>query len=121
MPRAKRATDAEPLVKWEDAPPQVNVLDWRKRASSYGLKRPVEEDGGADETDFERAPEQLIGEEDPEALEEQPLQTEAVDGLNADELNQEPPEQGVYGADVDLVRMYLQQVGRRPLLTPLQE
>jgi RNA polymerase primary sigma factor len=120
MRRQPRNQPGEPLVRWEDAPPQVNVLDWRKRASSYGLRAPASDE--ADEPgDFDRAPEQLIGEEDPEAFEAQALADGTGEELNADELNEEPPEQGVHGADVDLVRMYLQQVGKRPLLTPAQE
>jgi RNA polymerase sigma factor (sigma-70 family) len=121
---ARRKSDAacEPLVRWEEAPPQVNVLDWRKRASSFGLKRPPDEDGnGEDAADFDRAPEQLIGEEDPEALDAQLVDSARDDALDADELNQEAPEEGVLGTDADLVRMYLQQVGRRPLLTPAKE
>ena len=88
-------------MQWEEAPPQVNVLDWRKRASSYGLRAPA--DGDEDETAFERAPEQLIGEEDPEAFEAQPVEDGTSDD-GSDQLDEEPPEQGVYGTDVDLVR-----------------
>jgi RNA polymerase sigma factor (sigma-70 family) len=86
------------------------------------LKRPVDGEGDEDEApEFDGPPEQLIADEDPEALETQPLGPAAVDGFDAEQLNQEPPEEGVHGADVDLVRMYLQQVGRRPLLTAVEE
>jgi RNA polymerase primary sigma factor len=120
MGRQSRNQPGEPLVRWEEAPPQVHVLDWRKRASAYGLRPPAGDEG--DETgDFERAPEQLIGEEDPEAFEAQTLGDDAADEPSADELEEERPGQGVHGADVDLVRMYLQQVGKRKLLTPAQE
>src|SRR3954454_4742987 len=88
MARPPRDTTSEPLVRWEEAPPQVNVLDWRKRASSYGLRAPVAEEDGSEPAEFDRAPEQLIGEEDPEAVEAQ-----LVDGdtepLDADALNDE--------------------------------
>ena len=120
MARPRRDTTTEPLVRWEEAPPQVNVLDWRKRASSYGLRAPAAEEDGAEPADFDGAPEQLIGEEDPEAVQAQLLDGDS-EALDEDALNEEPPEQGFYGADVDLVRMYLQQVGRRPLLTPPKE
>ena len=60
--------------------------------------------------DFDGAPEQLIGEEDPEAVQAQLLDGDS-EALDEDALNEEPPEQGFYGADVNLVRMYLQQVG----------
>jgi len=112
----------EPLVQWEEAPPQLNVLDWRKRAENFGLKRLPDEDGDADETEvFEGAPEELIPAEDPEAFEAQLLPDGDEDGFAPDRLAAEPAEQGVVGADVDLVRMYLQQVGRRPLLTQPRE
>jgi RNA polymerase primary sigma factor len=120
MPRQPRTQPGEPLVRWEDAPPQVNVLDWRKRASQYGLRAPAAEED--DEFgDFEGAPDQLIGEEDPEAFEAQPLDAGAREEPGADELNDDTPEPGTLGADVDLVRVYLQQVGKRPLLTAPQE
>src|SRR5439155_11344909 len=109
------------LVRWEEAPPQVNVLDWRKRASRYGLGAPASGDDGEEPGEFERAPEQLIGEEDPEAFEAQVLENAIGEEPSADELNEEPAEQGVHGTDLDLVGMYLQQVGKRPLLTPPQE
>jgi RNA polymerase sigma factor (sigma-70 family) len=120
MSRQPRPQPGEPLVRWEETPPQVNVLDWRKRASSYGLRSPASDEGD-EPADFERAPEELIGEEDPEAFEAQELADGTGDEPSAQELNEEPPEQGVQAADVDLVRLYLQQVGKRPLLTPAQE
>jgi len=121
MPRQPRIQPGEPLVRWEEAPPQVNVLDWRKRARQFGLRAPSAAEDGDEPGDFERAPEQLIGEEDPEAFEAQPLEDGAGEEPGSDELNDEAPEQGIHGADVDLVRLYLQQVGKRPLLTPPQE
>src|SRR3954452_17822550 len=92
MARAKRAAASEPLVRWEEAPPQVNVLDWRKRASSYGLRVPGAEEHGVEPGDFDGAPEQLISEEDPEAVEAQLLDGNS-EPLDADALNEEPPEQ----------------------------
>src|SRR6185295_5541710 len=71
MPRRPRHQPAEPLVRWEEAPPQVNVLDWRKRASQYGLRAPAAGEDGDEPGEFDGAPEQLIGEEDPEAFEAQ--------------------------------------------------
>jgi RNA polymerase sigma factor (sigma-70 family) len=121
MRRQPRDQPGEPLVRWEEAPPQVNVLDWRKRASSYGLRAPAAGDEGDKSADFDRAPEQLIGEEDPEAFEAQPLGHGTGDEPSADELDEEPPERGVEATDVDLVRVYLQQVGKRKLLTAPEE
>jgi RNA polymerase primary sigma factor len=120
MRRQPRDQSGEPLVRWEEAPPQLNVLDWRKRASSYGLRAP-DGDEHDEPADFERAPEQLIGEEDPEAFEAQSLVNGAGEEPGDDELDEEPAEQNVQSADVDPVRVYLQQVGKRKLLTPAQE
>src|SRR5687768_3539001 len=123
MPRPKRKSSKGSLVEWEEAPPQLNVLDWRRRADSFGLKRPPDEDSGEDmdlET-FEGPPERLIPVEDPEAFTPQALPDGDEDGFSPEGLAIEPPELGIQGADVDLVRMYLQQVGRRPLLTPPRE
>ena len=122
MPRGRKKAATEPLVQWEDTPPQLNVLDWRKRANGFGLKRPPDEDGEADTEVFDGAPEQLIPVEDPEAFEAQVLPEEDEDGFAPERLVNEAPEQGIQGADVDLgARLYLQQVGRRPLLTQPRE
>jgi RNA polymerase primary sigma factor len=121
MPRGRKKAATEPLVQWEETPPQLNVLDWRKRAGSFGLKRPPDEDGDEDAEAFDGAPEQLIPVEDPEAFAAQVLPDGDDDGFAPERLASEPPELGVQGADVDLVRLYLQQVGRRPLLTPPRE
>src|SRR5262245_33559729 len=120
MPRRPRDQPAEPLVRWEEAP-QVNVLDWRKRASQFGLRAPAAGEDGDEPGEFERAPEQLIGEEDPEAFEAHAFEAGATEEPSPDELNEEPADQEIHGVDVDLVRMYLQQVGKRPLLTAQQE
>jgi RNA polymerase primary sigma factor len=83
------------MVRWDDSPHQVRILDWRQRASRFGLSAGDAEDPEA----FEQDPAQLIGDEDPEAEQPQPVPHE----------------------DADLVRMYLQQVGQRPLLSPAEE
>jgi RNA polymerase sigma factor (sigma-70 family) len=109
-------------VKWEDAPPQVRVLDWRRRASEFGLG-PVSVDGEAEigsET-FEAAPERLIDEEEPEASSAQNLEEEDAEELSPGEPIEETPEPSHAREDVDLIARYLQEVGRRALLTPAQE
>jgi RNA polymerase sigma factor (sigma-70 family) len=122
MPRRSARATTEPLVEWETAPPQVNVLDWRKRAGSFGLKRPRGEDEETDDaSDYDGAPNRLIEAEDPEAIETQALSDGDADGFNPDALGSEAAEDGVRGADIDLVRMYMQQIGKRNLLTAAQE
>lgn len=50
MPARKRTKrSAAPLVPWEEVPAQVNVLDWRQRASAFGLNPATTEAGDEDE------------------------------------------------------------------------
>jgi hypothetical protein len=56
MPRRPQQQPTEPLVRWEEAPPQVNVLDWRKRATEYGLRAPAAGEDDDEPAEFERIP-----------------------------------------------------------------
>jgi len=101
-------------VEWEDQPSQLRVLDWRRRAKRYGLTP------GADSTDEpgddpELLPEQLIAEEEPEAAAAQSIPDDEDAGDAAE------PSVETASAGDDLVRTYLREVGKRPLLTPVQE
>jgi RNA polymerase sigma factor (sigma-70 family) len=113
VPRRKPATDS--LVEWEDQPSQVRVLDWRRRASRYGL-RPGTTGADDGEEEAELPPEQLIADEEPEAAAPQEIDEEE-EAYTPDE----PAEEEVASTDGDLVRTYLREVGRRPLLTPAEE
>jgi RNA polymerase sigma factor (sigma-70 family) len=121
MPRRARHSRSEtPLIRWDETSPQLHVLDWRQRANQWHLL-PVEpetphQDAREEET-FSIRPERLVSEEEPEAADAQSVPDEDEDGFPSDELAAEPPDRGVGPADVDLVRMYLQQIGRTPLLT----
>jgi RNA polymerase primary sigma factor len=104
----------------------MRVLDWRERAHQFGLV-PV---GGDDEEvpAVSSSPERLLREEEPEALADQPVLERPEDADEEDEVAEEPaepeetPEAGpVSHEDADLVRMYLSQLGKRPLLTFAQE
>jgi len=118
MPRRKSSSsETPPLVEWEQDPPQRQVLDWRRRAGAFGINPAVDE---ADIGDEPRNPVSLIDAEEPEASSPQRVQV-GEDGFDPDELAAEPPEHAVREEDVDLVRMYLTQVGRRPLLKPAEE
>jgi RNA polymerase primary sigma factor len=119
MPRRRsRASETAPLVQWEEHPPQRQILDWRRRAGAFGINPAIDEsdldDGAAD-------PVGLIDAEEPEAAEPQPFGGDEEDGFVADELAAEPAEAALRPEDVDLVRMYLSQIGRRPLLKPAEE
>lgn len=116
MPRRARQALTQPIVEWEEAGPQTHVLDWRTRAGAFGLRQMPDGDA-PDSPDVDDEPEKLIDAEDPEAAEMQRLPDRDED--EPDTLGR--PEDGVYGADLDLVRMYLSQLAKRPLLTPAQE
>jgi RNA polymerase sigma factor (sigma-70 family) len=123
VPRKKPVTDS--LVEWDDQPAQVRILDWRRRAKRYGLSPGSDEAGDAYENeDADVPPEQLIADEEPEASTAQ-----AIDEGDIATPSYEPDEEETEEAaaepstavDADLVRAYLREVGRRPLLTPPQE
>jgi RNA polymerase sigma factor (sigma-70 family) len=103
----------EPLVEWEDQPSQLRVLDWRRRAKHYGLTPGAETTDESDE-DADLLPEQLLAEEEPEASAAQVIEEEEIE----DEEVEAP---SALSAGDDLVRTYLREVGKRPLLTPQQE
>jgi RNA polymerase primary sigma factor len=112
--RKPRRAKKEPLVAWEETTPQTHVLDWRQRASQFGLV-PVEPDADAatEGESYAPPPDRLASEEEPETSESHPIDG---DGPDPDELS-EPPDRNVPPADADLVRLYLQQIGRTRLLT----
>ncbi len=112
VPRRTAATD--PLVEWEEPPAQRRVLDWRRRARDYGLAPGADAPPDEEETDL--PPEQLIADEEPEAAEPQ-----AIDERDNGEVEEETVEAASAAVDADLVRTYLREVGKRPLLTPAQE
>jgi RNA polymerase sigma factor (sigma-70 family) len=110
-----------PLVSWEDTPPQLNVLDWRQRANQWRLVPIGSDEPEGEQEPFAQPPEMLIAEEEPEAADAQTLPDREEDGFHSDELAAEAPERDLAGPDVDLVRMYLQQIGRTKLLTAQDE
>jgi RNA polymerase primary sigma factor len=107
------------LIDWKDPSNQAHVLDWRRRAHEFGAP---EGDGAptAEETPYAMEPERLLEDEEPEAF--RPQQFGDEDDLEAEELQQEQPTAGAVGhEDVDLVRMYLQHIGKRKLLKKHEE
>src|ERR671913_1792883 len=126
-PRPRSTSKHTSLIDWIEPDRNVRVLDWRERAQQFGLV-PV----GPDHERLPAAstsPERLLREEEPESLSDQPVLERPDDDADADELQEEAvaePEEvfeagPVSHEDTDLVRMYLSQLGKRPLLTFAQE
>lgn len=94
-PRSRRVSEDRSLIDWTEPSHNLHLLDWRQRARDFGLLPAADADSPGVPV---MPPEQLLAEEEPEALSTQPA-----------------PE------DRDLVRMYLTHIGRRKLLTAQQE
>ena len=112
------------LIEW-DPSRQAQILDWRHRAKDFGLE--VDEREETDEGQpYPIEPRQLLEDEEPEAFADQPIRRradyEALAEREPEEGEDEQPLQaGVSRDDVDLVRMYLQHIGKRKLLKAHQE
>jgi RNA polymerase primary sigma factor len=121
-PRAQKTLAFKPrrpkksLIEWSDPERQAHVLDWRQRAQSYGLN-PVEETALDDSIAVE--PARLLAEEEPEAFRRQAVQED--EAFDPEELGREAPRAAVPRDEVDLVRVYLQHIGKRKLLKAQQE
>ncbi len=114
-----RAGRRKSLIEWNDPSTQVHLLDWRRRAHEFGLDVEEREDTEGGQP-FQVAPEQLLAEEEPEAFTAQP-----VPGRDDDAEDEEPEVEGAAlpgsREDVDLVRVYLQHIGKRKLLKAKDE
>ena len=113
QPREKPSS----LIEWNDPSRQAHVLDWRQRAHDFGLE--VDEREEAREgRPYTVEPDQLLHDEEPEAFAAQPVPEDEFD-----EEEEETEEASLAGAreDIDLVRLYLQHIGRRKLLKKHQE
>jgi hypothetical protein len=115
----KAAADDKSLIEWTDQSRQAHVLDWRQRAHEFGLN-PVEEEGpGRTHEDVAVDPDRLLYEEEPEAFRRQPVGN--GEEPDADEADEELPGRPMAHEDVDLVRVYLQHIGKRRLLKKHEE
>ena len=119
-PGSKRST----LIEW-DPSRQAQILDWRHRAKDYGLEVDEREDIEEGQP-YPVEPRQLLEDEEPEAFADQPIRRradyEALAEREPEEGEEEQPLQaGASRDDVDLVRMYLQHIGKRKLLKAHQE
>jgi RNA polymerase primary sigma factor len=104
-------------VNWREPERNAHVLDWRERAHEFGLV-PIEEDRALEQV--VEPPEQLLREDDPEAFDEQHLSHERDENLEAEEIDEQADAQ-LAQDDRDLVRVYLQHIGRRKLLKAHEE
>ncbi|MGH9349514.1 MAG: sigma-70 factor domain-containing protein [Vicinamibacterales bacterium] len=107
------------LIEWKDPANQAHILDWRRRTHEFGIG--PEGDGAptAEETPFGAEPERLLQEEEPEAF--RPQQLASHEEPDAEELDKEPAAEALGPEDVDLVRVYLQHIGKRKLLKKHEE
>ena len=107
-PRKARAS----LIEWSDPARQAQVLDWRHRAQDFGLAVESRED--LDEGHpFAMDPERLLHEDEPEAFADQ--------DIDAPDDGQPLAPGPASREDVDLVRVYLQHIGKRKLLKGHEE
>ena len=109
------------LIEWNDPSRQAHVLDWRHRAHDFGL--PVDERDDVEEGQpYDLEPRRLVEDEEPEAFARQPV-TEDEEFSPDDDDGREPSTAGlgVGREDIDLVRVYLQHIGRRKLLKAHEE
>jgi RNA polymerase primary sigma factor len=113
------------LIEWNPSR-QAQILDWHHRAKDYGLAVDEREDAEEGQP-YSVEPRQLLQEEEPEAFSDQPIRRRADYEALADaepdveEDEEQPLQAGVSRDDVDLVRMYLQHIGKRKLLKAHQE
>src|SRR4051812_39672493 len=114
------------LIEWNDPSRQAHVLDWHHRAQEFGLAvTDHEEEEGAP---FATEPKRLLEHDEPEAFVPQHVEDESEFEQDEQEPDQEQDgeeerrlEPGVGREDVDLVRVYLQHIGRRKLLKAHEE
>jgi hypothetical protein len=103
------------LIDWNEPGRNTHILDWRERAREFGLLP----DTGDDPDAVVEPPERLLHEEEPEAVESQPIEEFRQDESAARDGAEETADAGA--DDVDLVRVYLKQIGRRKLLKARDE
>jgi RNA polymerase sigma factor (sigma-70 family) len=106
------------LIEWNDPSRQAHILDWRQCAHGFGLDVD-ERTESADSPPFEE-PDRLLREEEPEAFAAQPIPDDGEE-LEAEEEAEQAVELAGPRDEVDLVRLYLQHIGRRKLLKKHQE
>jgi RNA polymerase primary sigma factor len=115
----KRGRKSKSLIEWDDPKNQAQILDWRHRAHGFGLEVDEREDS-SEGRPFAIEPERMLIEDEPEAFNDQRIDPDEEEV----EQDDETPAAGVPGGsreDVDLVRVYLQHIGKRKLLKAQDE
>jgi RNA polymerase primary sigma factor len=104
------------LIDWNDPSKQAHVLDWRQRAQEFGLAVETHDELEGADVPYAPSAEQILHDEEPEAFEDQPVRAEV-------EEDEEQPEARLPAGreEVDLVRVYLQHIGKRKLLKAAEE
>ncbi|MGH7338873.1 MAG: RNA polymerase sigma factor RpoD/SigA, partial [Candidatus Rokuibacteriota bacterium] len=105
------------LIEWNDPSTQAHVLDWRHRAHGFGLDVDEREAAGQP---FAVPAQRLLQEDEPEAFADQPVAVDEEEPAEDQAEDEQPVEAGT-PEDVDLVRLYLQHIGKRKLLKAQQE
>jgi RNA polymerase primary sigma factor len=115
LPLAFRAgARRKSLIEWDDPSRQAHILDWRQRAHGFGLDVEESEDGEQGQPFV--PPERLLEEHEPEAFADQPIPREDDEVEDDDQPLAAGPRE-----ELDLVRVYLQHIGKRKLLKAHQE
>ncbi len=120
MPRGrkKQSSDGDALIDWHEAERNVHLLDWRARAREFGVAPIEPTDAGP--VHVIEPPDQLIDEEEPEAYEDQTVRGPGEEVEESPSLG-EAEEATLPADEVDLVRVYFQNIGKRKLLKREQE
>jgi RNA polymerase primary sigma factor len=116
--KAKRGRKS--LIEWNDPARQTHVLDWHQRAQEFGLAVGDHEEEEA--IPFGVEPKRFLEHEEPEAFAPQHVEDDAeFEREEPEEEEERRLEPGIGREDVDLVRVYLQHIGRRKLLKAHEE
>ena len=105
------------LIDWREPARNAHVLDWRERAHEFGLV-PIDESEEPG-TSVEQPPSRLLEEEEPEAFRRNPVGDDEYDQAAGDADEEESPDMS--HEDLDLMRVYLRNVGTRRLLKASEE
>jgi RNA polymerase primary sigma factor len=126
-PRRDTGSQSAPeLIDWREPAQNARILDWRRRAHEFGLT-PIADDGEDEGAPIVLPADRLIGEEESEAaaslrLDELESAPSRRDDVDADEADGDGLlDARLTTADVDPIRVYLQEIGKRKLLTLAEE